>query len=227
MERFNNESEINIYNFVTESNQIMPNYDLDKKEVSIEVYLSPEKAVCMIGRKDNNYICWGSITNLNDKEKNKQIFNYIANAQFNIISTEYLALGYEKYNEIRNWYKCSLTRSTKKEMVWRTPFGHYYGKTNDKSIHGEFFTRDIIIFYEELLDKCNFRIQEGLYTPILRSYFETLTKEVSYNKVKPLISILERESYLRLSPDETVRELYLKCMKESSSLYNRYMDEVR
>ena len=226
MGMFNHEFEIGNYNLVTESNQVMPNYDLDSKEVSIVLFLSPEETVCIIGKVDNNYICWGSITNLHDVEKNTRIFNYIANTHFTVYSQESLAIGHERYDEIRNWYKCEIKRSIRKGMTWRTPFGHYYGETNDINDHGQFFSRDILRFYKELLVKCSFRIQDG-YTNILRNYLGLLTKETDYNKMKLLISILEHESYLRLSPDQTVRELYLKCMKQSTTLYNRYMDRTR
>jgi len=226
MGMFNNEFEIRNYNLVTESNQVIPNYDLDSKELSIVLYLSPDETVCIIGKVDNNYICWVSITNLNDVEKNTKIFNYIANTHFAVFSQESLAVGHEMYDEIRNWYKCEITRPIRKGMTWRTPFGHYYGETNDINHHGQFLATDIPSFYKELLAKCSFRIQSG-YTNILRNYLGLLTKETEYNKMKLLISILEQESYLRLSPDKTVRELYLKCMKQSDLLYNRYMDRVR
>jgi len=225
MELFNNKSEISKYNLVNESNQVIPNYDLGNKEVYFELYISQEKTICIIGKKDNNYICWCSITNLNDKENNKKIFNYIANYNFNIFSQDFLVLGLERYNEIKNWYNCDIVMSTIDGMCWSTPFGHYYG--DDKDNNGIYFARDILCFYEELIEKCDFRINEGFYIDILNNYLYILTKNVNYNKIKPLISILECESYLRLSPNKTVRDLYLKCMKESSSLYNRYMDEVR
>ncbi|MCK1999631.1 hypothetical protein MPH47_20805 [Psychrobacillus psychrodurans] len=227
MELFKNKSEILNYNLVNESNQVIPNYDLSNKEVYFELYISQERTICIIGKVDNNYICWCSITKLNDKENNEEIFNYIANISFNIFSQEYLVLAHERYNEIKNWYKCDIARSNIDGMCWRTPFGHYYGDDSVKDNHGKYFARDILHFYEELLEKCNFRINEGLYIDILNNYLYILSKDVIYNKIKPLISILECESYLRLSPNETVRDLYLRCVKESSSLYNRYMDEVR
>lgn len=225
MELFNSKSEILKYNLVDKSNQVIPNYDLSNKEVYFELYVSLDKSLCIIGKIDNNYIVWCSITNLHDKENNREIFNYIVNNCFNIFSQEYFVLGSERYNEIKNWYNCGIVRSTIDGMCWRTPFGQYYGDAEDN--HGKYFAMDILSFYEELIEKCNFRINEGNYIDILKSYLFILTKEANYNKIKPLISILESESYLRLSSNETVRDLYLKCMKECSSLYNRYMDAVR
>lgn len=225
---FNNKSKILKYNLVNKSNQVIPNYDLSNQEIYFELYISPEKSVCIIGKIDNNYICWCSVTKLNDKETNAEIFHYIADNSFNIYSQEYIILGYERYNEIRNWYNCDIVRSTIDGMCWRTPFGHYYGDDTDN--HGKYFARDILCFCNELIEKCDFRINEGFYIDLLNNYFNILTKDINYNyycKMKPLISILECESYLRLSPNEIVRDLYLKCMKECNSLYNRYMDVVR
>lgn len=228
MELSNNKFEFLKYNLVNENTQVIPNYDLSNKEVYLELYISPEKSVCIIGKLDNNYICWCSITELNNKEINEQIFNYIANTNFSMYSQEYIILGHERYNEIRNWYNCDIVKSNLDGMCWRTPFGHFYG--DDKDNHGKYFARDILYFYDKLIEKCNFRINEGSYMDILKNYLYILNKDVNYEyyfKIKPLISILECESYLRLSPDEAVRNLYLKCMKECDSLYNRYMNVAR
>jgi len=228
MKLFNNKSEILKYNLINKDNQVIPNYNLNNKEVYFELYISPEKSVCIIGKLDNNYICWCSVTKLNDKEINAEIFNYVANNSFNIYSQECIIWGRERYNEIRNWYNCDITKSTIDGMCWRTPFGHYYGDNKDS--HGKYFASDIQSFYHELIKKCDFKINGGFYIDILKNYLNILTKDVNcgyYYEMKPLISILECESYLRLSLDETVRDLYLKCMKECSSLYNRYMTEVR
>ena len=45
---------------------------------------------------------------------------------------------------------------------------------------------------------------------------------------RPVVpSLLESESYLKLCPNEEIRNMYLDCMKECSNLYNRYMSAVR
>ncbi|WP_026909084.1 hypothetical protein [Paucisalibacillus globulus] len=46
------------YNLVNESNRTIPNYDISEKEISIDVYVSHDKELCIIGRIDINYICW-------------------------------------------------------------------------------------------------------------------------------------------------------------------------
>ena len=216
------------YNFVNNENIVIPNYDLSKKEVYFDLYISLDKSVCIIGRLDNNYICWISITSLEDREINAAIFDYVAKSNRNIYSHEYKAIGNEKYSEIRNWYNCTIVRSTIEKHCWQTPFGHYYG--DDIENHGKYFARDICTLYDTELEKCELRITEGYYEKILIKYIEILTKDndyAYYNKMKPLISILGNESYLRLCTNKTIRELYLKCMKECSTLYNRYMTEVR
>lgn len=217
------------FNMIDESNKVKPNYDLSNKEVSIELHISKDKEVCIIGRIDNNYICWCSLTNINDKEHNEKIFDYVANSRFTAVSQEYKALGTEKYLEIQKWYCCAITRTSVKGMLWATPFGVYYGFENGEE-HGKFFSGHIIGLFDTLLKLCNFRIDEHRYIHILEHYRELLRKDSDYryyNVMKPLISILEKESYLRVCPDERVRNLYLECMKECNSLYNRYMTAVR
>lgn len=175
---------------------------------------------------DPNYICWISITHLTDEEKNQQIFDYIANHPFDKVTHEYLAIGNEKLSEIHKWYPCTITRSIRKGMLWKTPFGSYFSEENAEE-HGKFFARDIQWFYRALVEKCRFRMQGDFYRSILSHYYHLLTEEVEYNKVEQLIRIVEEESYLRLSPDKTIRELYLNCYNEGRLLYNRYMDHAR
>lgn len=61
----------------------------------------------------------------------------------------------------------------KQSMVWRTPFGHSYGETNDKNHHGQFFAGDIVQFYKKLQVKCSFRMQ-GCYVDVLKNYLAIL-----------------------------------------------------
>lgn len=228
MSLFNIQPNISKYNLVNKNNQVSPNYDLKNKEVYYELYLSPEKEICIVGKLDNNYIVWCSLTKLSDKEINAKIFNYIANSNYNIFSQEYKVLGKKQFEKIRKWYKCMIRKSLIPERYWETPFGHGYG--NDKENHGKYFSRDIQVFFNEQLTKCDFRISEDCYLDILKSYFDILTADTDYCyyfKMKPLISILECESYLRLCQDVNIRALYLKCMEECSALYNRYMTVAR
>lgn len=215
-------------NLVNENNKIKPNYDLNNKDIYLDIYISPEKKVCIIGRVDNNYICWGSITNLNDEEMNSEIFNYIVSNKFNIYSNEYRILDKEKYYEIRNWYRFYIKKSNVKGMLWQTPFGHFYGDNNENN--GLYFAKDILDFYDELINLCNFRISNEDYVRILKNYLALLTEDkeyLYYLKMKPLISILKCEQYLKLSKNEVVRNLYLECMKQSDVLYNQYMNVAR
>jgi len=217
------------FNLINESNKVKPNYDLSHKEVYIELYISKEKELFVIGRADNNYICWCSFTKVMDKEHNERIFDCIANNEFARFSQEYKVLGTGRYVEMQKWYRCTITRTPVKGMLWDTPFGAYYGLENRED-HGRFFSGDIIRFFDDLLNLCEFRTDGQEYFHILAHYLDILTKESHYNyyyKMKPLISILEKEAYLRICPDEKIRNLYLECMNECSSLYNRYMTAVR
>lgn len=221
--------DIEKFNLINESNKIKPNYDVSSKEVDIELSISKEKELCIISRIDNNYICWCSLTNVVDKEYNAKIFDHIANSKFTAFSQEYKVLGTDKYAEIQKWYRCTITRTSVNGMLWATPFGAYYGLENREE-HGRFFSGDIIGFFDDLLYLCEFRIAGQMYIHILEQYLDMLRKDKDYSyyyKMKPLISILEKESYLRICSDDKIRNLYLECMNECSSLYSRYMTAVR
>lgn len=48
-----------------------------------------------------------------------------------------------------------------------------------------------------------------------------------YHDMKPIIRIIEDESYLKLCPKPGIRKLYLDCVHAFRNLYNRYMTAVR
>ncbi len=217
------------FNLINESNKVKPSYDLTGKETYIELYISKEK-LCIIGSLDPNYICWCSITNLIDKENNANIFNHIANSKFKTFSIEYKVLDVKKLLETDKWYHCMIQRASDiKGMLWDTPFGHYYWLENREE-HGRSFSNDVITFYDDLIKLCEFRAGGQSYIQMLAQYLELLRKDGDYRyyyEMKPLIEILEKESYLEISPDDKIRKLYLECMAECSDLYNRYMTAVR
>jgi len=217
------------FNLLNLRNIIKPNYDLSNKEVYIELYISKEKKLYIIGKIDNNYICWCSLTNIADKEDNAKIFDHIANNNFTLFSTEQLVLGKQMYEEIRKWYNCTISRASYEDMLWYTPFGCYYGKEN-RETHGKSFSHDIESLFNELLELSEFRSANRGYVSFLEYYLDLLRKDNDYRyyyKMKPVISILEKESYLKICPDDIIRELYLKCMNECSSLYGRCMSVER
>lgn len=201
---FGKSSNIEKYNLINEENAVLPNYDLSQRELSIELYFSPQQEVCIIGRLDNNYICWCSLTELEDSETNEKIFNQLVNYDYRYVSQEYLVLGVDESTQISTWYR-----------------------SGEHEKHVAFSGRDFINFYNELLKKSAFRNSGDLYIDILQHYHILLSETETYEDVKPLIALLEEEAYLRISPDEKVRKLYLACMERGHWLYNRYMDRVR
>ena len=85
-------------------------------------------------------------------------------------------------------------------------------------------------FYYSESAKCKYRLMDNYYFKILEDYKKLLKQKENYEyyyEMKPLISLLESESYLKLCSNEEIRNMYLDCMKECSNLYNRYMSAVR
>lgn len=223
---FHKEPEVSKFNLINQHNQVLPNYDLGGKELSIELHFSPDKQVCIMGRVDGNYISWCSLTEVDDEEKNEKIFNYLAENPIQRVSNESSVLGQEKFKDMQNWYHCEIKKSPREGILWETPFGSAYGSEGTE-YHGSYFAANIRVFYQERLEKCSFRTSGGFYIELLRHYLQLLEQAEEYADIKPLISILEQESYVRVSPDQSVRKLYCECMKRGRFLYNRYMDRAR
>jgi hypothetical protein len=94
----------------------------------------------------------------------------------------------------------------------------------------KYMSGEINRFYYLELSKCKYRLMDNYYFKILEGYKKLLTQKENneyYYEMKPLISLLKSESYLKLSPNEEIRNIYLDCIKECSNLYNRYMSSVR
>ena len=81
MQNTNNIQNIEEINLITDKLQVKPNYSLENKTTSIEVYFNDKGQVLIIGVVDNNYIYWGSLTDSNDKEINRDVFDYISQGQ--------------------------------------------------------------------------------------------------------------------------------------------------
>lgn len=227
MNLFNNRTDVSKYNLITENNRVIPNYNVENEEVYLELYFSPQKTLCILGKVDNNYTVWCSITSLEDTITNKDIFNYIAKNRLSNYSSASKAVGNKRYDEIRKWYKCSMKKSRRQGISWETPFGNQYGQAHTEEEHGEYFARDVKHHYKELLEKCDFRIDGGTYLDVLTNYLRILNEETDYHQIKPLIQLLEAEAYLRVSPNETAKELYVACMGRGKYLYDRYMDTAK
>ncbi len=223
-----NPNNINKLNLLTESNKVNPNYDLSNRETYIELYVGNEK-LCIIGCMDPNYICWCSITDIGDKENNARIFDHIANDKFNIFSHLYKVIDLNEFYKLQNWYHCRIIRTSEKGMLWKLPFRGYYGLEN-KEQHGRFFSEYISSLYDDVLKLSEFRGGGQRYVQMLEYYLDILKKEKDYNYYKiiePLFSILEKESYLFVCPDEKTRNLYKECMRVCNELYGCYMTAVR
>jgi hypothetical protein len=222
--------DIEKYNLVNQNNCKQPNYKLDDKEIYFDIYISPDKEVCIIGSLDNNYICWTSITILDESDLIVTIIDYILKRKSVMVSSIYYALGF-RYEEVMNWHKFRISKKLYSDGEYR-----YYSQASpaylgDNEMYlAKYMSGEINRFYYLELAKCKYRLMDNYYFKILEGYKNLLTQKENYeyyNEMKPLISLLKSESYLKLSPDKEIRNIYLDCMKESSNLYNRYMSSVR
>ena len=214
---------------VNKNNSLVPNYKIDDKSIYFDIYLSPDKEVCIIGELDNNYLCWCSITSLSERETNVQIFQYLLIFNPTIISNQTKTLGV-RFQEVRNWHRFRIEKRHYKNgdyLYHSTGTQIFCGENSNKE---EVFEREMNSFYRTELAKCEYRLIDRSYLKLLKKYQKILAAKQHveyYLEMKPLISLLESESYLKLCPNEKIRSLYLECMKECSNLYNSYMTAVR
>ncbi len=73
------------------------------------MYLSLDEQVCIIGKSDNFYICWCSITPICDGGTNASIFEYDTLQKDKTISNVNNALG-SKYTEVNSWHKLHINK---------------------------------------------------------------------------------------------------------------------
>ncbi|MDN4492530.1 hypothetical protein [Ureibacillus aquaedulcis] len=218
------------YNLVNKKNCKKPNYKINDKEIYFDIYVGPDKEVCIVGSFDNNYIGWASITTLDEKDLIVTIIDYLLKRKPIMVSSTYFALG-ARYEEVMKWHNFRISKKQYKDGEYR-----YYSQATlaylgDNEMYlAKYISVETNSFYYTELSKCKFRLMDNYYSTILEGYKELLTQKENYEyyyEMKPLISLLKNESYLRLCPNEEIRNIYLDCMNECSNLYNRYMSAVR
>lgn len=217
------------YNFVNESNYIVPNYDISGRKPFITLYFNNDGDMITVGNVDNNYIYWLSITSTEDLFYNEHIFNYAASGKIKGVTNLYKALELAgiSHKELKEYYAAQIKPAAAEGMLWDTPFGHFYGKDNVCQ-HGMFFARSVKGFLKSLHNKCSVREAGGMYERVLESYVEELKTLKEYNyRVRIIDELLKSEAYLCLSENENVRKLYGRCCDLCGGLYNAYMTAVR
>lgn len=232
MKNINNIQNIEELNLITDILQVKPNYSLENITTSIEVYFNDKGQVLIIGVVDNNYIYWGSLTDSNDKEINRAIFDYISQGQIKKVCHFYKVVetaGFD-YNEVKRWVKIRLTRKSGEPMYWITPFEGNYAASQVQH-NGNFFARDIAGYMKSIHDKCRFREADGAYEKVLDYYLAVLKEDdgnpLYYFKVKNIFEIIQSESYLYGSESSAIREKYCEIVEKLEGLYNRYMSAAR
>lgn len=213
------------YNMINPTNAITPNYDLSDTEVVIEFRINHLKNLAIIGRIDNNYICWFSRTSLDDKETNARIFDYLLSERPETVSNEYHILPEEDYIDYKTWFKGRIYRTA--DGMWNTPFGI---SCSQKDKNGERFAKDINSFFDEMQKKCRYRYDNGKYVKTLDEYYKKLSGGMGADYYYDMLEIreaVENEEYLILAENDDLREAYIKCMQQSYFLYCSYMNEVK
>lgn len=225
-------------NLLTEDVAVELRYVPKLEHRRIDFYYTGKDRVMIAGVSDNNYIYWLSETELSDKKTNQVIFDHIARVEptrHGDMATVARKLGYG-HQELRGFYRNWLSYvggecPAPDDVVWRTPFGVSYIKSEEEN-NGRFFATGIRAFLHKLKMRCRFREAGGKYLEIMRDYLAVLEHGDGdpvkhYEDMHELIDLLHEERYLLCSDDERVRALYLQLDECCSSLYNAYMSIVR
>lgn len=199
-------------NLVNQDTAVTPNYELDGKVNSIIIYLNWMNDLIIIGWIDNNYIYWASKTKADDRETNEQIFNRLANGSFETVSQTNKALESIgiSYDELNRFYKERFDRGNE---------------------NGRLFAYGMEGMLMQMQEKCRAREGDGEYLKVLEKYLKRLTKGKNnpyfYEQEYELIQLLKGESYLLLSKNEQVRNIYFLIQQEIRSLYCTYMSAIK
>lgn len=215
------------YNMINPTNAITPNYDLSDTEVIIEFRINHLKKLAIIGRIDNNYICWFSLTSLDDRETNTRIFDYLVSERPETVSNEYHILSEKDYSDYKTWFKGRIYKNS--DGWWDTPFGISYSPEY-KEHCGKSFASHVQLYFKQIQEKCRYRSDNGKYVKVLNKYYNKLkggTGAEYYYDMLPVREIIEDEEYLLLAENDDLREAYIKCMQQSYFLYCTYMNEVK
>lgn len=221
-----------IKNYVNQKNWQNVSYTINPDHRQIELYITRDRKVIVVGTADNNYIFWLSVSACEDEAATGEAFNQITRQEWDTHTALYLALeeaGFD-YEDLAWMYHDRIVQSKQPGMAWSTPFGHCYG--TDDADNGKFFAHDIAGFPDILETKCRIRAADGLYFPVLKEYLRILEDgddPLYYMSpdVRAISGILKQEQYLILSGDIKVREYYHAAKKKEAELYNRYMTAVR
>jgi hypothetical protein len=173
---------------------------------------------------DNDFICVPSFSTVSDLEGTQAVIEKIANGASTPVSPVF-----SEYDEIqRNWYKLNLSQTRQNGKLLyhlsENPGGYF-----DRS----FFADQIKEIFGTLSKTVMARLAGNTYLPVLRYYHDFLKKynigesQAADNRhqLKPIISIIESESYLKLSSDSVIRNVYQPIAKCVSDLKGCYLSD--
>lgn len=197
--------DIQKYNCVKPENAANPKYTPDPANRKVLVYYTDKDQVIIVGVADNNFIYWLSVTRRDDLSTNRAIFAEITANEPKLYGHLYLAVEKTKYSyeKVKGMYSAELRQA---EMI--------------------------VPHYEETKKLCKMREVRGKYIEILRCYLDMLAAttgdaRADYAQHEVLIKLIKSEQYLRLSDNDTVRQLYQQLESRCYRIYQDYMTEAR
>lgn len=166
---------------------------------------------------------------ITDIELNKNMIDYNINRIPSLVSQAYQVIG-----NYENWHLSSYHNFDLKKRLYMENQYMYYDPVDGSFLSqghvGKHIAQNIKEFYELEQAKSMLRVNYSSYQDILVSYQDILKADsdpLYYIKMRPLISIILAEQYMKLCPREELRKAYMQCYDQVGELYNRYMSAIR
>lgn len=192
-------------NLLTEENMKIPKYKPNRKFRCIKAYYPNSEDVIIVGEVDPNFICWLSLTKIDDTETNRAIFDYLSQTEPMVFGSDARVVheaGYT-YSQLRSFYMVELTCA--EDIVNRRKAGKQKAKNRGK-------------------DK---QILQRLKSALAALNQVTGDPVADYERNEQLIQQIQSQTDLRCSDNPAVVEAYNRLMERCSDIYNAYMTEVR
>lgn len=218
--------ELEMYNVINRRICSIPSYNALKSEKRYELYFNRDGDVIITAWAGAKYWFWMSKTKTADEERNARIFHhivfedlcYVQNPERVLEAAGMNCADLETYHRVELNPIPEVSRRMGTLCSLSTPFNHSYDKTRPEE-SSRLFAEDVRNHVRIQEERCKLRECGGVYEEILKIYAEELSRANSFgSREQQLKELLDKEDYLILSPEETIRNTYLDCCRRCRQL---------
>ncbi|WP_063282362.1 hypothetical protein [Lactococcus cremoris] len=194
------------------------------------MYFSPGGKVAIIGSIDNNYVTWFSVSDYSDIEGNSEVFDLLFQKSLRQVASRYTVFYWNgDYPKVDNWYskKINLDFNGLIYQALDEEKPYYW-----KPLVAQEVAKEVKKYFLLMRKRADLRAEH--YQPILKSWLNKLyvaqeeSGAFAYQRLENvLIPLINKENYLLLANDDTIRQSYIQVKKLLKSLYNDYQTAIR